>query len=296
MLEAAIASAQSAGSNLEVIVVDDASTDATASVCKRLPGIKYLRSPKNVGQACARNIGIANSRGEYLAFLDDDDLRLPGSIDKQVEILSRNGRASLVYGRVFIGDSITCSPTGELRPSDCPAGDIFWTLLRRNFIYVPSVLVRKEALKAVGMFDPDPRLRGTEDWDAWIRLAEKYDVEVINEPMAVYRDFSRTSGQTSSNRPRMYKSSACTLAKALNLPRALEGDMETRKKLWEDSTDFFWEHLVEEGRAALSARRYRDAVTSFVTAMRLKPARAARFGAIAHFAKDTFGTVRSRHR
>ena len=215
MLQGAIISAQNAGRDVEVIVVDDASTDATESIYKCLSGIKYLRLEKNVGQACARNVGIANSNAEYLAFLDDDDLRLPGSIDKQVEILSRHEGAGFIYGKVLTAAPDTCNPTGESRPKDCPDGDIFWRLLSGNFIYTPSVLVRKRSFEAVGMFDPDPGLRGTEDWDAWIRLAASYTVRAIDEPVAIYRDFSPTSGQTSSNRPRMCRASARTLAKAL---------------------------------------------------------------------------------
>ena len=292
MLQQAIASAQSAGRDTDVIVVDDASTDATATICKSLPGITYLRIEENVGQAQARNVGIANSSGEYLAFLDDDDLRLPGSIDKQAEILSRHKDVGFVYGKTFRADPNTCESTNELRPKHCPVGDIFWQLLGGNFIYSPSVLVRRRSFEAVGLFDPDPGLRGAEDWDAWIRLAADYTVDAIDEPVATYRDFSPTSGQTSSNRPRMCRASARTLAKALRSARGLEREPAASKKLWTDYSNLLWENLVREGRRALSARQYHYAATNFATAIQLRPARAARFGAVSHFTMDAIRAVR----
>src|ERR1043165_2130661 len=99
LLPRAVESARAAGIDVEVIVIDDASTDETAAVCRTLKGIKYLRVERNQRVAGARNIGLVASKGEYLSFLDDDDTRLPGSLDLQVELLAQNpdaeiGRAS----------------------------------------------------------------------------------------------------------------------------------------------------------------------------------------------------------
>lgn len=92
LLPRAIESAQNAGSDLEVIVVDDCSTDETPEVCAKMRGIRYVRLNTNQGLASARNAGIAESRSEFIAFLDDDDLRLPGSIDRQVQTLAADDR------------------------------------------------------------------------------------------------------------------------------------------------------------------------------------------------------------
>lgn len=291
MLGAAIASAQKAGRDVEVIVVDDASTDNTSSICADFGTVKYMRMERNVGQACARNAGIAMSSGEYVVFLDDDDLRLPGSVDKQVECLSRRESVSFAYGQVLVADSQTRAATGELRPKKCLVGDIFWPLLHGNFIHIPSVLARKRHVEEVGMFDPDPGLRGTEDWDLWIRLAENYMVDAVHEPVAIYRDFSSTSGQTSSNRPGMCLASSLTLAKALRSPRALTREQEALKKMWSNYTDGLWENLLGEGRAALSSRRYRYAMANFLTAIQLNPRRARRPAAIRHFVADAIASV-----
>src|ERR1044071_9505084 len=99
LLPRAVESARAAGIDVEVIVIDDASMDETAGVCRALKGIKYLRVERNQRVAGARNIGLVASKGEYISFLDDDDMRLPGSLALQIELLARNPDAALVYGQ-----------------------------------------------------------------------------------------------------------------------------------------------------------------------------------------------------
>ena len=92
LLPRAIESAQNAGLDLEVIVVDDCSSDETPEVCASISDIRYVRLQTNGGLANARNAGIAESSCEFVAFLDDDDLRLPGSLDKQLHALRADDR------------------------------------------------------------------------------------------------------------------------------------------------------------------------------------------------------------
>ena len=92
-LPQAVASARAAGRDVQIIVVDDASSDETANVCRMLAGIHYVRVERNQGVAGARNIGLIASRGEFITFLDDDDLRLPKSLDDQIELLSKSPAA-----------------------------------------------------------------------------------------------------------------------------------------------------------------------------------------------------------
>jgi glycosyltransferase involved in cell wall biosynthesis len=96
LLPRAVDSARSAATEVEIIVVDDASTDQTASVCKSLKGVKYIRLDRNQGVAGARNVGILTSTGNYVAFLDDDDLRLPGSLDLQAAAMEESPEAGFV--------------------------------------------------------------------------------------------------------------------------------------------------------------------------------------------------------
>jgi glycosyltransferase involved in cell wall biosynthesis len=284
MLRQAIESAKRAGDNVEVIVVDDASTDETASMCRELTGIVFVRLDRNVGLSQARNVGISKSTGEFLGFLDDDDLRIPGSIDKQARLLAQNEEWSFVYGQVQIGDAEHCLPTGDIKPAHCPTGDLFWELVKCCFIYVPSVLVRKRHLEKVGLFDPN--ISTTQDWDLWVRLTATHDVGALEEPVAIYRAHTRTSKQMSSNLPRMSKSGAYTVMKALNSPRGQEAEPEKREKIWSDYVNGVWQDLIVEGRYALSNGYLRYAARNYITAIQLNPARAFRLGAIASFVRD----------
>src|SRR5882672_2049121 len=104
LLRRAVGSAFAAGTNLEVIVVDDASTDETATVCGDLTWIKYVRVERNQRVAGARNLGLLVSRGEYITFLDDDDVRLPASLDRQLKLLDANEESGLIYGQAICLD------------------------------------------------------------------------------------------------------------------------------------------------------------------------------------------------
>src|SRR3954463_7247834 len=128
LLPRAIDSARAAGTDVEIIVVDDASTDTTAKVCRALAGINYIRLERNQGVAGARNVGLLASTAKYIAFLDDDDLRLPGSLDQQVAALEANPEAGFVCGAMIMADQ-NYNPTGEVIRSRHPSGDAFWELL-----------------------------------------------------------------------------------------------------------------------------------------------------------------------
>src|SRR5262249_15831483 len=120
LLPRAIESARRSGSDVEVIVVDDASTDATADICRGLSGIRYVRLDRNQRCAGARNVGIVASSSDYITFLDDDDLRLSGSLESQVDRLESAPEAGLIYGQVLLGDD-KCTPTQEPpTPRKCP--------------------------------------------------------------------------------------------------------------------------------------------------------------------------------
>ena len=218
LLPRAIESAQNAGSDLEVIVVDDCSTDETPEVCAKMRGIRYVRLNTNQGLASARNAGIAESRSEFIAFLDDDDLRLPGSIDKQLQTLAADDRIALCYGQALIGDAQRQLPTGEIYPLDCPQGDVFWDLLEENFIPMPTVLVRKSSLCSEGGFNTTLTL--IEDWDMWLRLSERFSLAALVEPVAIYRKAVAESGQMCSSGAALCKQAVRVQEMALNRPRA----------------------------------------------------------------------------
>src|SRR6185369_5072782 len=107
LLRRAIESAQLAGTDVEIVVVDVASEDETASACAGLASrgvIHYVRMSRPLPPACARNAGLLSCTAPYISFLDDDDIRLPGSLDKQLDTLDSEPEAGMIYGKVFYGD------------------------------------------------------------------------------------------------------------------------------------------------------------------------------------------------
>ena len=170
LLPQAVESVHRAGRDIEVIVVDDASTDSTAEVCATLREIKYIRLDRNQGVAGARNVGLLESTGEFIAFLDDDDLRLPDSLDHQVSLLEANHEAGFVGSGVLLAahDGVD---TGKVAIPRGESGDIFWRVLGLDVHLIPgSVLLRKQCFLEIGLFNQ--KLAGIDDWDLWTRIAE----------------------------------------------------------------------------------------------------------------------------
>src|SRR5215213_6087685 len=195
LLSRAVASARLSGRDPEIVVVDDASTDETGELCRSLPGIRYIRVEHNQGVACARNVGLRASAGEYISFLDDDDERLPGSLDMQVERLEAEPRAGMIYGQALIVGG--GGAARRLYPVRCPGGDIFWELLGQNFIPCGGAVFRRSCLVSVGRLDE--RVPGIDDWDFWIRMAERFNVIAAEQPVFRWRRSSPGSGQGSSS-------------------------------------------------------------------------------------------------
>src|ERR1700674_785062 len=180
LLPRAVESARAAGTDVEIIVIDDASTDETAAVCRNLNNIKYVRVERNQGVAGARNIGIFLSTARYVAFLDDDDLRLSGSLDIQSAALEANPEAGFVCGAMIMADQ-DYQRTGEIVCPRHSGGDAFWELLELEFPVMPlCTLIRKECFLRVGLLNR--HLNGIDDWDIFTRIAELYPVLVIETP------------------------------------------------------------------------------------------------------------------
>jgi len=226
-LARAVESARRAGNDIEVIVVDDASTDETAEVCGKLPGIRYIRVDRNQQVAGARNIGILSSTAEYITFLDDDDYRLPDSLDLQVAVLDAAPRVGLVYGRALIADQ-QGKVTGEYPCIPrCPEGDVFWDLLVSNFICCHTAVFRKSCLNRIGMLDAS--IPGIDDWDLWVRISELCRVAVVDKPVSVWRRATLGSNQGSSNVAKLVSMAVNThMNKWMRLPRAIEAPLEMR--------------------------------------------------------------------
>jgi len=276
LLPRAIQSAQNAGSDLEVIVVDDCSDDDTPEVCAQIPGIRYVRLNVNGGLGNARNVGIAESSSEFIAFLDDDDLRLEGSLDKQLRLLAADDRIALCYGQALIGDARRQLPTGEIYPLNCPQGDIFWDLLEDNFVPMPSVLARKSSLVKEGCFNAS--LNRIEDWDMWLRLSERFLIATLPEPVAIYRKASAESGQMCSNSAELCRQALRVQQLALNRPRARASNRAKRNYARRKFRDRAFEILMTEATNSIHEGNTESARANICDAFRFRPFRTVASG------------------
>jgi glycosyltransferase involved in cell wall biosynthesis len=251
LLPRAVESARRAGRDVEIVVVDDASEDRTREVCGRWLDVRYIGARRGLGPAGARNVGIIASASTYISFLDDDDVRLPGSLDAQVELLEARPSAGLIYGRALYGDQ-ECRPVGGFYPDDCPQGDLFWQLMRRNFIPCPTVVFRRACLSRVGLLEEGAP--GVEDWDLWVRIAELYPVLASEEAVAVWRRPTPASGQFTSRAERLHREARRLHAdKWLRLPRAASASAARRREAARAFADCASQQLVWEASARLKA-------------------------------------------
>jgi len=185
----------------EMVVVDDGSSDGTWELLQSAgPDVRSFRRERPGGPARARNLALANATGELVAFLDADDLLLPGYLESQIECYERaldegGGAVGLVTcdAQIMV-DGKRTSHTHLQRIHDRDAPLTLERILRRNPIYISS-LVPASVGESVGWFDPE--LFGTEDFGLWIKILEAGYRAVLNDRvLAVYR---RTSGALSSN-------------------------------------------------------------------------------------------------
>ncbi len=171
--------------DLELIVVDDGSSDSTFAIAQSVkdPRVRAL-SFENGGAAMARNRGIQQAKGDFLSFIDADDLWVINKLEKQLQALQKMPEACGAYSWTLIMDA-----EGEtFYPGNCESfeGDVYPQLLLSNFVGSGSnMLVRREASEAIGGFDAN--LRSHEDWDYYLRLAHRWPFAVVSEPQILYR-------------------------------------------------------------------------------------------------------------
>ena len=193
----------------ELIIIDDGSTDRTVEIVREIADDRLkLFSYKNAGLPTARNRGIQQATGEYIAFLDADDLWTRDKLEKQVAVLETNPEVGVVYSQTYCIDSQSnflyyCNPV-------CFAGDVLKELFLTNFLHNGSnPLIRQQAIATVGKFDSS--LNSSEDWDYYLRLAALYPFAVVPKYQVLYR---QTENNMSSNVARVKQASYTVLERA----------------------------------------------------------------------------------
>lgn len=170
--------------DIEVIVVDDGSSDGISDWIRSVEDSRIVfHTQSNQGVSSARNAGISLARGEYIAFLDGDDVWAPTKLERQVTVLDLDDEVGLVHTWLALMDEGSRLTGRVMKPHS--EGEIWKEIVESNMIACSSVIVRRSCLDVVGTFDST--LIVAEDWDLWIRVAAAYRISVIKAPLVQYR-------------------------------------------------------------------------------------------------------------
>lgn len=185
------------GVRVELVVVDDGSTDGSPGIIKEYSGrITSIWQP-NSRQAVAQNNAIRNSVGEYVAYLDSDDVCLPGRLRRQVDFLEKNPDFDLVYCATEYIDS-----EGNTLMIKIPKEPDPLRLLYLNDVPHSAVMHRRGALERVGLFD---ETYPNQDWDLWVRFSEVSRLGLLPLPLVKYREHPANLTNSRKGNPDHYR-------------------------------------------------------------------------------------------
>jgi glycosyltransferase involved in cell wall biosynthesis len=171
---------------LEVLVVDDASTDGSAEVIRAFEGVRLLENPVNAGSALSRNRALLEARGDVVAFLDADDVWLPHHLETVVSMLDAHPEAAVGFAAVEHFGSRSGVWLVDL-PEDGPF-DAFHACLEATCVPQMSAVARRDVLAAVGNYrQPEPICAYAEDYDLWLRIARRWPFVYTQKVTARYR-------------------------------------------------------------------------------------------------------------
>lgn len=168
----------------EIVIADDGSTDNTEEIVDALnnPLIKYFKLPQNKGASAARNYGVGKSTGEYIAFLDSDDCWAEDKLEKQMDYFEKHPEFGLVYTRyLYHGIDGTESFVPSIDDKSKLEGNVLPYLLMANSVGTPTVLMKRSVFDEVQGFDEN--MSSLVDWDFAIKVAKKYPLGYLEEPL-----------------------------------------------------------------------------------------------------------------
>ncbi|QER41687.1 glycosyltransferase [Thermodesulfobacterium sp. TA1] len=165
--------------NLEIIVVDDGSTDLTPKLITQYP-VVYVRKPRK-GVAHARNRGLFHAKGSYIAFLDSDDLFVPTKLEEQLAFFEKNPNYKIVQTEeIWYKGEKRINPKKIHKKAE---GWFFERAVKLCVVSISTVLIKKELFEEIGLFDEDFWV--CEDYEFWLRVAVKYPVGLIPKPLVI---------------------------------------------------------------------------------------------------------------
>ena len=213
--------------DVEVIVVDDSSTDDTPAILSSYGDrIRVHRQP-NGGVSAARNRGASMSSGEWIAFLDADDVWTPDKLERQLASATTPISYTNRYNFGLRGDL----PEDQSEATPLLDGDIFVALmLRGNFVTTSSVMIRRALFLDLGGFARSPRV--CEDWDLWLRVAARHEFGVVANPLVGYRF---TAASLSTNYRAMSAARREVIGAALASDRGRELSWHLRRRIWSET-------------------------------------------------------------
>jgi glycosyltransferase involved in cell wall biosynthesis len=249
------------GADFEIIIVDDGSTDDTESIVRgtrtshlgtrknEKPNESRVPSPEirvfrqeNRGPAAARNIGIKEARGDWIAFLDSDDEWKPGKLKAQLEFFRENPEYLICQTEeVWVRNGVRVNPMKKHKKS---GGWIFEKCLPLCVVSPSAVMMRRKLLGEVGLFDES--LPACEDYDLWLRIAAKYPIGLIEKPYLV--KYGGHADQRSREFPAMDRFRIQSLAKILSQKILTPEQTAAARRMLEEKSRIFIAGALKRGK------------------------------------------------